>query len=263
MRVSIGKATGYSALEKQKLDRGMVKLAQVLNSREFKDAVLGHTFQGKPGFASDSRTPAEVYAVIRAAKENFTSAADGEVDLNVELKSLSWFQRGVVGYTTPSSDTVTTNRRFYSGFDETDIAGHLGMVYFTQSICTNAALGLIFGRSLAAGREPLCTHLATMVRGPLQPPVARYTRQVTVAWTIFFTAMIAASSLLFILAPVAVWSAFANLLSMPLVAAMFIAEYAVRKRVLPDLPRTHVLESLRAYWSASAVPAAPPGWRRQ
>ena len=126
MRVSIGKATGYSALEKQKLDRGMVKLAQVLNSREFKDAVLGHTFQGKPGFASDARTPAEVYAVIRAAKENFTAAVDGEVDLNVELRSLSWFQRGVVGYTTPSSDTVTTNRRFYSGFDETDIAGHLG-----------------------------------------------------------------------------------------------------------------------------------------
>ncbi|MBK8739048.1 MAG: hypothetical protein IPM02_05610 [Betaproteobacteria bacterium] len=144
-----------------------------------------------------------------------------------------------------------------------DIAGHLGLVYFIQNICTNAALGLIFGRSLAAGREPLCTHLATMVRGPLQPPVARYTRQVTVAWTIFFAAMIAVSALLFIVAPIAVWSAFANLLSMPLVAAMFIAEFAVRKRVLPDLPRTHVLESLRAYWSSSAVPAAPPGWRRQ
>ncbi|MBP8295181.1 MAG: hypothetical protein KAX84_03675 [Burkholderiales bacterium] len=144
-----------------------------------------------------------------------------------------------------------------------DIAGHLGMVYFIQNICTNAALGLIFGRSLAAGREPLCTHLATMVRGPLQPPVARYTRQVTVAWTIFFATMLAVSSLLFILAPVAVWSAFANLLSMPLVAAMFVVEFAVRKRVLPDLPRTHVLESLRAYWSSSAVPATPPGWRRQ
>jgi hypothetical protein len=126
MRVSIGKTTGFSPLEKQKLDRAMVKLGQVLNSREFKDAVLSHRFEGKPGFANDSRTPAEVYAVIRAAKETFTQVADGEVDLNVELKSLSWFQRGVVGYTTPSSDTVTTNRRFYSGFDESDIAGHLG-----------------------------------------------------------------------------------------------------------------------------------------
>lgn len=126
MRVSIGKTTGYSPLEKQKLDRAMVKLAEVLNSREFKDAVLSHTYAGKPGFASDSRTPAEIYAVIRAGKENFTSAADGEVDLNVALENFSWFQRNVVGYTTPSSDTVTTNRRFYAGFDESEIAGHLG-----------------------------------------------------------------------------------------------------------------------------------------
>lgn len=126
MTVSIGKATGFTALERQKLDGAMVKLAAVLNSREFKDAVLGHTFEGKPGFASDSRSPVEIYAVIRAAKESFTEAADGDVDLNVELKTLSWFQRSLVGYTTPTSDTVTTNRRFFSGFDEGDLAGHLG-----------------------------------------------------------------------------------------------------------------------------------------
>jgi len=146
------------------------------------------------------------------------------------------------------------------------IAQHLGLVYFIQSLCTNAALGLLFGRSLLPGREPLCTVFATMVRGPLQPPVARYTRQVTIAWTVFFAAMIAISALLFALAPVTAWSVFANLLSMPLVAAMFIAEYAVRQRVLPDLPRTHVLESLRAYWSSTAVPGpggAAPHWKRQ
>ena len=97
-----------------------------------------------------------------------------------------------------------------------------------------------------------------MVRGPLQPPVARYTRQVTVAWTIFFAAMVVTSSLLFFLAPIQVWSAFANLLSMPLVAAMFIAEYAVRKRVLPDLPRTHILESLRAYRNSAGLSVPPP-----
>jgi uncharacterized membrane protein len=138
------------------------------------------------------------------------------------------------------------------------IGQHLDLVYFIQHISTNAALGLIFGRSLFQGREPLCSRLATMVRGPLQPPVARYTRKVTVAWTIFFAAMMVASSLLFFLATIQVWSTFANLLTMPLVAVMFIAEYAVRKHVLPDLPRTHILEALRAYWNSSAVPVPPP-----
>ena len=138
------------------------------------------------------------------------------------------------------------------------IGEHLARVYFIQSICTNAALGLVFGRSLVGGREPLCSHFARMVRGPLQPPVAHYTRQVTVAWTIFFALMLVLSSLLYFLATIEVWSVFANLLSMPLVAAMFIAEYAVRKRVLPDLPRTHILESLRAYRNSSGLSVPPP-----
>lgn len=138
------------------------------------------------------------------------------------------------------------------------IGQHLGLVYFIQNICTNAALGLIFGRSLLQGREPLCSHLAAMVRGPLQPPVARYTRQVTVAWTIFFAAMIVVSFLLFFIATIQVWSTFANLLTIPLVAVMFIAEYAVRKHVLPDLPRTHILEALRAYWNSAELSAPPP-----
>ncbi|MCA3013271.1 MAG: hypothetical protein INH41_12835 [Myxococcaceae bacterium] len=126
VRVSPGTVTGYSALERQKLDRATAKLGEVLNSREFRDAVLAHTFAGKSGFASDERTPAEVYAVIRAAKERYTAVADGEVDLNLELRTLSWFQRGVVGYTREGSETITTNRRHFSGFDEAGIAGHLG-----------------------------------------------------------------------------------------------------------------------------------------
>ena len=143
------------------------------------------------------------------------------------------------------------------------IGQHLGLVYFIQNICANAALALLFGRSLALGREPLCTRFATMVRGPLQPPVARYTRQVTVAWTVFFIVLITVSTMLFLFASITVWSAFANLLTMPLVALMFVAEYAVRRRVLPDLPRTDILASLRAYWSSAAAPAPPPRWRRQ
>ena len=143
------------------------------------------------------------------------------------------------------------------------IGQHLGLVYFIQNICTSAALALLFGRSLVAGREPLCSRFAAMVRGPLQPPVARYTRQVTVAWTIFFAAMIVASTLLFLLSPIGVWSAFANLLTIPLVALMFIVEYAVRRRVLPDLPRTNILDALHAYWNSAAAPVPPPRWRRQ
>ena len=68
MRVSLGQVTGYSPAERQKLDRATTLMANVLNSREFRDAVLSAEFAGKPGFASDTRSPQEVYATIRAAK---------------------------------------------------------------------------------------------------------------------------------------------------------------------------------------------------
>jgi hypothetical protein len=125
MRVALGQVTGYSATEQEKLHQATALMVEVLNSREFRDAVLGAKFAGQPGFASETRSPREIYETIRGAKENFTDAADGEVDLNVELRDFSWFQRHVVGYTTPSSDTITTNRRFFSNFEPAEVAGQL------------------------------------------------------------------------------------------------------------------------------------------
>ena len=138
------------------------------------------------------------------------------------------------------------------------IGRNLGLVYFIQTTCTNAALALFFGRSLFGGREPLCTHFARMVRGELEPRVEHYTRQVTAAWTVFFVATMIVSIALWVLAPVAVWSAFANLMAMPLVALMFVVEYAIRIRRLPDLTHTPVIESLRAYWNSPRASTTPP-----
>ncbi|HEY1087594.1 MAG TPA: hypothetical protein VGE37_07865 [Archangium sp.] len=125
MRVALGQVTGYSATERAKLDQATDLLAKVLNSQEFKDGVLAATFQGKPGFASDTRSPQEIYDVIRRGQENYDPTDDGEVDLNLNLRELGWFKRGVVGYGTEGGDTITTNRRFFSNFTPAEMAGHL------------------------------------------------------------------------------------------------------------------------------------------
>ena len=91
-----------------------------------------------------------------------------------------------------------------------------------------------FGRTLLPGRQPLVTAIARFVHGSITPEVERYTRGVTVAWCAFFGAMGAASVALAALAPVAVWSFCSNVLSYPLVGAMFAAEYAIRRRRFPD-----------------------------
>ena len=93
---------------------------------------------------------------------------------------------------------------------------------------------------------------------PSEPRVERYTRQVTIAWTAFFIVMLLVSVVLYVFAPIRVWSAFANLLMLPLVALMFIVEYAVRIRLLRDLPHKPMLDSLRAYWNSPRPSTTPP-----
>ena len=138
------------------------------------------------------------------------------------------------------------------------IASHLPYVYLLQSLCSNAALMVLFGASLRPGMEPLCTRLAATLHGrPLPADIVRYTRQVTIAWMLFFAAMIAISSVLFVVAPVAVWSLVANLLYMPMIGVMFVVEYLVRRRVLRDQPHVSLSTTVKAFRMHSARSNGP------
>ena len=97
----------------------------------------------------------------------------------------------------------------------------------------HAGLLALFAASLAPGREAIITRVARQVRGPLPDNVLRYTRRVTLAWCVFFAAQLLTSLLLFLFAPVAIWSMFVNLLNLPLILAMFGAEYLYRQLHYP------------------------------
>lgn len=121
-------------------------------------------------------------------------------------------------------------------------------VYFVQHAGTFGLLGLSFGRTLFGEHAAaLCSRIAVFAHGTLAPHVARYTWQVTLAWTIFFLAVAALSVVLFALAPLAWWSVFANLLSTPLLGVMFAAEAVIRRRVLPGEHHIGILATIQAY----------------
>ena len=128
-----------------------------------------------------------------------------------------------------------------------ELERHFPDVFFLEHAAANLALALVFGRTLTAGREALCTRFARLLHGTLPPEVVEYSRQVTLAWTIFFAAMFAASCLLYFGGFLAVWSLLANILNPILIAAMFVLEYAVRHRVLPGWERVGVLGGIRAF----------------
>ena len=124
---------------------------------------------------------------------------------------------------------------------------HFQHVFFVEHVAINLALAAVFGRTLFGGRVPLVTHFARMVHGELPAEVARYTRQVTAAWTALFLGIAAASCALYLGGWLAAWSFLANFLNPALLAAMFVLEYVVRHRVLPDWERVGVLGGIRAF----------------
>lgn len=124
---------------------------------------------------------------------------------------------------------------------------HFPDVFFVEHAGANLVLAIVFGRTLTGDREPLCTRFARLVHGSLPPEVVRYARQVTLAWTIFFAALFALSCMLYLGGLRAAWSLLANVANPLLVAAMFLAEYAIRHRVLPQWERVGVLGGIRAF----------------
>ncbi len=99
------------------------------------------------------------------------------------------------------------------------------------------SLLLTFALTLRPGHSPLITAMAQRMHGELSDEMMRYTRCVTIAWCCFFATQLTLSVTLFCFAPLIVWSFFVNILDIPLVIAMFSAEYFVRLQVLKNPPR--------------------------
>jgi uncharacterized membrane protein len=125
---------------------------------------------------------------------------------------------------------------------------HTGFVFWLLDIGLMLALLMTFAQTLFAGRKPLCVFFAEIINGGTLPPDHEiYARNVTVAWVVFFAVIIVISTVLFFMAPLAIWSFFVNFLTLPLVALMFAGEYLVRRYVLSDLPTGDVLAAVRVY----------------
>ena len=133
---------------------------------------------------------------------------------------------------------------------------HYHWVFLLEHVGVYALLAVGFGKSLRRGSTPMVTRFARLVHTTLSPALMSYTRAVTWAWTLYFSGVCALSLLLFWLAPIAVWSTFANLLGVPMLVLMFAAEYAVRFWALPPQDRAGPLEAIRAYRQSSSNASA-------
>jgi len=137
------------------------------------------------------------------------------------------------------------------------LRSNVPLLYYLQHLGIHVALGVFFGKSLLGPGEALITRMARRIFShELSERKVRYTRNVTLAWTVFFFANALVSTLLFILAPPAIWSVHANLLTGPLIGVMFLVEHLWRLCVLPPHERPGLADIVRAYRRESAQRSA-------
>ena len=136
-------------------------------------------------------------------------------------------------------------------------ATSVNLLYPVPSVIVYGALMWVFGRTLAPGREALVTRVARRVHGVLPDYITAYTRRLTWAWCLLFGAMALASVLLFAFAPLEAWSLFVNVLTFPLIAGMFVVEYAYRLLRYRTFSHVSLLTAVRAFRELGR--AAPSG----
>jgi uncharacterized membrane protein len=108
-----------------------------------------------------------------------------------------------------------------------------------------SALLIGFALSLVPGREPIVTYFARTIHGRIAPEIENYTRRVTWVWCGFFGLELLGSALLLMLAPIAWWSVFVNILNVPLLVAMFLGERLTRPFWVANPPHEYLSDFLR------------------
>ncbi|MDO8925811.1 MAG: hypothetical protein Q7U94_02730 [Sideroxyarcus sp.] len=118
----------------------------------------------------------------------------------------------------------------------------------------NLFLLWLFGRTLLPGREPLISQISRRINGELKPEVVEYTRHVTIGWCVYFVVQIVISLLLYLFTPLAAWSFFINVLNLPLLILMFVAEKTYRTMRFPNHPKTSIMKAIEVYSKDFAAP---------
>jgi uncharacterized membrane protein len=131
-------------------------------------------------------------------------------------------------------------------------------LYVAQHAVIHACLAAWFGGTLRSGMKPLISVLAARVHRQLTPAMQVYTRHVTLAWAVYFIAMVLLSLTIYAVAPFETWATFANLLTPAAMVVMFGGEYVLRYRLHPDFERVSMMDAVRAYMHTESTPASAP-----
>jgi uncharacterized membrane protein len=123
-------------------------------------------------------------------------------------------------------------------------------------VVIDAGLAAVFGSTLRNGAEPMIARFARAERGVLEPDLARYTRHLTRIWVMYFLAAAALMAVLWLDRRDGALEAFALFANYAGMAALFVGEWAYRRRRFAQYVHASPREML------VHVATVMRGWRR-
>jgi uncharacterized membrane protein len=121
------------------------------------------------------------------------------------------------------------------GFWALALHGAAQYALYLPPLVISGALAVSFGLSLQAGRTPLITLFARIVRGGELPEELRcYTRKLTLFWAWLVAALFVLTLVLSFTGPLWLWSLHTNLFSYLVLSVVFVVEFFLRRVWFPQ-----------------------------
>lgn len=129
-KVNVERLSNYKSSERAKAQKAFDYIEQIVNTDEFKTKVLEFSWKDpKSGktqnqfHMNDGLSNAQVLdKILKGAELAYNTQENNTMDLNLRMYWAPFSK--VIGYTTPDSDTVNNNRKYFKRMNIAELAGH-------------------------------------------------------------------------------------------------------------------------------------------
>lgn len=113
----------FNSAQAQKVQEAADLVKRVIATREFREAVLNHTFNGQKAFANNNGlTNLQIYDRILIGAEKLNLTKNNSMDVELEL----YYQdTSTIGYTYPSSTRIWMNTKYFNNYTPNQVAANL------------------------------------------------------------------------------------------------------------------------------------------
>lgn len=113
----------FTVTEQEKIESAADLVKRVIQGQDFKDAIIGFTYNGKKAFADNNGlTNLQIYDRIIIAAERLTPAKNYVLDAEIQLY---YEDSTTIGYTYPSTSRIWMNTKYFHRYTPYQVAGNL------------------------------------------------------------------------------------------------------------------------------------------